>query len=99
MVVLPASPDGRDLAPRLAHVLGRPLLAGAVEVTPHLARLARGGGLALHDVAIHGPVVATLQPGVRGVVAGHDAAADAHGDRARPRRVATRRSSRCCRPT
>ncbi len=70
MVVLPASPDGRDLAPRLAHVLGRPLLAGAVEVTPHLARLARGGGLVLHDEVINGPVVATLQPGVRGVVAG-----------------------------
>src|SRR5829696_6521921 len=29
IVVLPASPDGRDLAPRLAHALGRPLLAGA----------------------------------------------------------------------
>ena len=70
VVVLPASPDGRDLAPRLAHVLGRPLLAGAVEVTPRLARLARGGGLVLHDEVIHGPVVATLQPGVRGVVAG-----------------------------
>ena len=34
VVVLPASPDGRDLAPRLAHRLGRPLLAGAVAVTP-----------------------------------------------------------------
>src|ERR1700759_1910660 len=30
MVVLPASPDGRDLAPRLAAVLERPLLAGAI---------------------------------------------------------------------
>jgi electron transfer flavoprotein alpha subunit len=69
-VVLPASPDGRDLAPRLAHALGRPLLAGAVEVTPHLARLARGSGLVLQDEVINGPVVATLQPGVRGVVAG-----------------------------
>jgi electron transfer flavoprotein alpha subunit len=67
IVVLPASPDGRDLAPRLAHALGRPLLAGATEVTPHAARLARGGGLELHTVAIRGPVVATLQPGVRGV--------------------------------
>ena len=34
VVVLPASADGRDLAPRLAHRLGRPLLAGAIEVTP-----------------------------------------------------------------
>jgi electron transfer flavoprotein alpha subunit len=67
VVVLPASPDGRDLAPRLAHRLGRPLLAGAMLVTPTTARLVRGGGLELHDVAIDGPVVATLQPGVRGV--------------------------------
>jgi len=67
VVVLPASPDGRDLAPRLAHRLGRPLLAGAMLVTATTARLVRGGGLELHDVAIAGPVVATLQPGVRGV--------------------------------
>jgi electron transfer flavoprotein alpha subunit len=32
-VVLPASPDGRDLAPRLAALLHRPLWAGAVQVT------------------------------------------------------------------
>jgi electron transfer flavoprotein alpha subunit len=67
LVVLPASPDGRDLAPRLAYRLGRPLLAGAMLVTPTTARLVRGGGLELHDVAITGPAVATLQPGVRGV--------------------------------
>ncbi len=67
VVVLPASPDGRDLAPRLAHRLGRRLLAGAMSVTPSFARLVRGGGLELHDVPIAGPVVATLQPGVRGV--------------------------------
>ena len=67
VLVLPASPDGRDLAPRLAHRLGRQLLAGAMLVTPTTARLVRGGGLELHDVAITGPVVATLQPGVRGV--------------------------------
>jgi electron transfer flavoprotein alpha subunit len=67
IVVLPASPDGRDLAPRLAHRLGRPLLAGALAVTATSARLVRGGGHELHDVAITEPVVATLQPGVRGV--------------------------------
>jgi electron transfer flavoprotein alpha subunit len=32
VVVMPSSPDGRDLAPRLAATLGRPLVAGAVEV-------------------------------------------------------------------
>jgi electron transfer flavoprotein alpha subunit len=67
VVVLPASPDGRDLAPRLAHRLGRPLLAGAIAVSREAARLVRGGGLELHDVEIAVPVVATLQPGVRGV--------------------------------
>ena len=67
VVVLPASPDGRDLAPRLAHRLGRPLLAGAIAVSSQAARLVRGAGLELHDVEIGGPVVATLQPGVRGV--------------------------------
>jgi electron transfer flavoprotein alpha subunit len=70
IVVLPASADGRDLAPRLAHRLERPLLAGALSVTSSLARLVRGAGRELHDVPIAGPVVATLQPGVRGVAVG-----------------------------
>lgn len=69
VVVLPASPDGRDLAPRLAARLGRPLLAGAVQVRPEQVALARWGGLVLEDVAPDGPFVATLQPGVRGVEA------------------------------
>jgi len=73
IVVLPGSPDGRDLAPRLAHVLGRRLLAGAVEIAPGRARLARGGGRDLHDVHVREPVVATFQPGVRGVAPGVDA--------------------------
>jgi electron transfer flavoprotein alpha subunit len=70
VVVLPSSPDGRDLAPRLAHVLGRRLLAGAVEIGSGRARLARGGGRDLHDVTIREPVIATFQPGVRGVATG-----------------------------
>jgi electron transfer flavoprotein alpha subunit len=69
VVVLPASPDGRDLAPRLAHELGRPLLAGAVTVESDGAELARQGGLVLEDLRVDGPFVATLQPGVRGVLA------------------------------
>lgn len=36
-IVLPASPDGRDLAPRLARALGRPLYAGAVQVAVQAA--------------------------------------------------------------
>ena len=66
-VVLPASADGRDLAPRLAHELGRPLVAGALSVTPQAASVARRGGLVVEDVHMDGPFVATLQPGVRGI--------------------------------
>jgi electron transfer flavoprotein alpha subunit len=67
VVVLPASPDGRDLAPRLAHRLGRRLLAGAVSVNPQHITVSRQGGLVLHTYRVDSAVVATLQPGVRGV--------------------------------
>ncbi len=66
IVVLPHAPDGRDLAPRLAAVLDRPLLAGATEVSAHRVRVARRGGLELHELRPTGPFVATLQPGTRG---------------------------------
>ena len=65
-IVLPGSPDGRDLAPRLAAALSRPLLAGATTVTPDVVSVARGGGLELHQIHPEGPFVATLQPGIRG---------------------------------
>lgn len=66
IVVLPHAPDGRDLAPRLAAALERPLLAGATEVSEHRVRVARRGGLELHELRPTGPFVATLQPGTRG---------------------------------
>jgi electron transfer flavoprotein alpha subunit len=66
VVLLPASPDGRDLAPRLAHRLGRPLLAGATEVAPDRVVLIRQGGLIAEEHVITGPIVATLEPGARG---------------------------------
>lgn len=65
-ILLPASPDGRDLAPRLAAAMGRPLLAGATEYRDDEVRLARYGGLIMEHVTADGPVVVTLQPGVRG---------------------------------
>ena len=68
MVLLPGSPDGRDLAPRLAAVLQRPLYAGATSIGPRRIDLARNGGRELHTVAPGPEFVATLQPGVRGVV-------------------------------
>ncbi len=67
VIVLPASPDGRDLAPRIAHVLDRQLVAGAVSITPDRITVPRKGGLELHVLAVAPPFVATLQPGVRGV--------------------------------
>lgn len=70
VVVLAGSPDGRDLAPRLAAELGWPLLAGAVSVAPGTATVARRGGLILERHAVDGRFVATLQPGVRGVPEG-----------------------------
>ena len=40
IVLLPASPDGRDLAPRIAAELDIPLLAGAMSVSPSTVVLA-----------------------------------------------------------
>ncbi|HEY5154577.1 MAG TPA: mycofactocin-associated electron transfer flavoprotein alpha subunit [Acidimicrobiales bacterium] len=66
VVLLPNGADGRDLAPRLAHRLDRPLLAGSVAVRAAGATVARQGGLLMEDIVVEGPFVATLQPGVRG---------------------------------
>jgi electron transfer flavoprotein alpha subunit len=66
VVVLPHTADGRDLAPRLAAALERPLLAGATEISAHRVRVARRGGLELHELRPSGPFVATLQPGSSG---------------------------------
>lgn len=66
IVVLPASPDGRDLAPRLAAALNRPLLANAVRCTPGEVELTRLDDRLSLRVAVDGPAVVTLRPGVRG---------------------------------
>jgi len=71
-VVLPGSPDGRDLAPRLASLLQRPLFAGATSITTQQIEMARNGGRELHAAAPGPEFVATLQPGVRGVEADPD---------------------------
>lgn len=72
VILLPASADGRDLAPRLALALGRALHAGAIKVDRSGATLLRGGGLTLLEVDFVGPVVATLVPGSRGTDARSD---------------------------
>ena len=69
LVILPASPDGRDLAPRLAAKLGRPLLSGAVAVAWRNgfteADLLRVDGRVVVPVSVVGAAVATLWPGAR----------------------------------
>jgi electron transfer flavoprotein alpha subunit len=74
LVILPASPDGRDLAPRLAAATDRPLVARVLETetaatddgTPVLrARLGRVDDRVLVPVEVHGPAVVTLAVGGR----------------------------------
>jgi len=67
LVVLPASPDGRDLAPRLAAATGRPLLARAVSAGETAgdpagvrAEVARADDRVLVPVEVRGPAVVTL---------------------------------------
>ena len=66
ILVLPASPDGRDLAPRLAAQLQRPLYAMCMSVSASRVDLIRRAGTELHSVEPPASFVATLQPGVRG---------------------------------
>ncbi len=78
LTVLPASPDGRDLAPRLAAACRRPLVAGAVrasvrppdapgELPTVEAEVSRLDGRVLVPVVVEGPAIATLLPGSRAV--------------------------------
>ncbi len=73
VVLLPASPDGRDLAPRIAAALDRTLLAGAMEIRPDSVSTIRYGGRVLAEHLVSSAVVVTLQPGVRGVEHPHGA--------------------------
>ena len=66
MVLLPASPDGRDLAPRLAVIMDRPLLAGAVRCVPGEVEVTRLDDRLSVRVGVDGPVLVTLRPGLRG---------------------------------
>jgi electron transfer flavoprotein alpha subunit len=65
-LILPATPDGRDLAPHLAHALGRPLYAGSISITDNKVCVSRNGGLSIVDFTPHQAFVATLQIGIRG---------------------------------
>ena len=66
LLVLPASPDGRDLAPLLAHSLGWPLLSGSVEACYDpdegtvRAELLRVDGRVVVPAATKAPAIVTL---------------------------------------
>jgi len=80
LVILPASADGRDLAPRLAAALDRPLVSRAIEVRGLVRSGTEGGSdrvratvtrlddRVLLPVEVHGPAVVTLVSGTRTVV-------------------------------
>lgn len=74
-VVHPASADGRDLAPRVAAVLGREFHGGATRITEDRIDLLRRGGSSMQTISPTLPFVATLVPGVRGALVDHDAPA------------------------
>lgn len=65
-IILPASPDGRDLAPLLAHHLQRPLFAAATQVGETHVTCVRTAGRVGRYHHMAEPFVATLVPGVRG---------------------------------
>lgn len=73
VILLPASPDGRDLGPHLAYRLGWAFYAGAVAVSEDRVTLMRADGRIGADYVIDRPSVVTLLPGVRGVEAGEPA--------------------------
>jgi electron transfer flavoprotein alpha subunit len=88
VVLLPASPDGRDLAPRLAVILGRPLLAGAVRCAPGEVEVTRLDDRLSVRVGVDTPVVVTLRPGCRGVPGPAEGAMGAEGQKgAKPAQV------------
>jgi electron transfer flavoprotein alpha subunit len=66
-ILLPASPDGRDLAPRLAAELDRPLVAGVTELRAESALVPRWEGAALAEVAVDARAVVTRLPNTSSV--------------------------------
>lgn len=72
LVLLPASPDGRDLAPRLAVLLGHDLFSAAVEIRDRIIRTVGFDGAAMLEHHLTDSAVVTMEPGVRGIDPTHD---------------------------
>lgn len=66
-LIFPSSPDGRDVAPRLAHALGWPLFAGAVRVLSGSVSVTKTAGRLSEEIHPSVPFVATFIPGSRGL--------------------------------
>jgi electron transfer flavoprotein alpha subunit len=73
MLVVPASPDGRDIAPLLGLLLRRPLVTGVTKVvcegTSWIVTAVRSDGLLDHHTSVDGSAVVTLIPGQTGQTA------------------------------
>jgi electron transfer flavoprotein alpha subunit len=67
VLLFPSSPDGRDVAPRLAHTLGWPLYTGAVRVLANSVSVTKTAGRLSEDIHPTGPFIATFIPGSRGL--------------------------------
>jgi electron transfer flavoprotein alpha subunit len=74
LVVIPASPDGRDLAPLVAIRLHRSHIAGVTRIRHQQERFeitaVRSDGLVDHVHVVDGPAVVSLIPGLGGVISG-----------------------------
>ena len=99
MILLPASPDGRDLAPRLAVILGLPLLAGAVRCAPGEVEVTRLDDRLSVRVGVDGPVLVTLRPGLRGTLEPVNVGQVSVLSLAAPTDRRDAESSRCCSPS
>lgn len=78
VILLPASPDGRDLAPGLAVRLGRPLAAGVLRLGEASYVIPLAGHRSQTEMPFTGPLVATIEPGARAFPAGPPRAATVH---------------------
>jgi electron transfer flavoprotein alpha subunit len=70
IIVIPASPDGRDVAPLIAAKLGRPFISGVTRIRQRDNSLEvtalRADGLVDHVHLVDVPIVVTLIPGLGG---------------------------------
>lgn len=69
VIVLSAGPDGRGIGPGLAHALGWPFIAGAIEAGPGRATQLLPDGMTVQELAIDGPFVATVECGASSMTA------------------------------